>query len=373
MNLRIVLISVFSVALLSCAERRWDGRFDGYLSEIGYPSPADSLNLVEMDESVFKQTIPLKGERILVDLVIKPSELEGFVRDGYLFLKHLEQREGEPMLHLLRLPDLEVVASFMKRGNGPGEVLDLRVIPAEDSINYCFLQDLQTDKAYVLDKNLKVHPYQQDLAPKNLKGEDIHIRSCAIHDQADRFILEQWADDGAGLFAMDYSDSTVVGLVNLSCMDDLGRVWDADWTCYVGGTAGDPKKRRLVYYYTYYHRLLFSDYDGKNARVIQFKEQEPFRSKDMWVHMNTGEDQLYYKAAIPSSRYVYLVYKNGFKEDPVPVYLEKWTWDGEPVCRYLLEDGIYPYGGCVDEKDSTLYLLDIRNDDFIYRVRLDEI
>lgn len=90
--------------------------------------------------------------------------------------------------------------------------------------------------------------------------------------------------------------------------------------------------------------------------------------------MNFGEDTFYYQTAFGSSRYVYFVYKGGaFNKPETPTYLEQWTWEGEPVRRFLLEEGLFPLGGCVDEKNQTLYLLDVNSDDFIYRVRMDGV
>jgi len=54
-----------------------------------------------------------------------------------------------------------------------------------------------------------------------------------------------------------------------------------------------------------------------------------------------------------------------------PVYIEQWTWDGEPVKRYVLEKEMYPYSGCIDEKNSAMYLFDVLQDDFVYKVQME--
>ena len=102
---------------------------------------------------VFGKAIPLKGEYIPIDPLIKPAELEAFVKDSLLFLKHLEQREGEPLLHVFKLPSLEVVAELAKRGNGPAEVMDIRLINTQDSDKYCFVHDVNKNLLYAVDKN----------------------------------------------------------------------------------------------------------------------------------------------------------------------------------------------------------------------------
>ena len=101
-----------------------------------------------MDESVFGETIPLKGEYLPIEPLIKPAELEAFIKDSLLFLKHLEQREGEPLLHVFKLPSLEVVAELAKRGNGPAEVMDIRLINTQDSDKYCFVHDVNKNLLY---------------------------------------------------------------------------------------------------------------------------------------------------------------------------------------------------------------------------------
>ena len=124
------------VCFASCTHKNDNGRFWGDLEEMGYPMQADSVNLVKMDESVFGKAISLKGEYIPIEPLIKPAELEAFIKDSLLFLKHLGQKEGEPLLQVLKLPSLEVVAELAKRGNGPEEVIDIRLIESHDESFY---------------------------------------------------------------------------------------------------------------------------------------------------------------------------------------------------------------------------------------------
>ena len=114
MYLKIFLISVLSIGLVSCG-RRGDGRFFGAMEEVGYPAPADSLNLVEVDESVFPEVVPMKGAHIEIEPVIKPMEMSAIVKGDLMFVKHLEKQEGEPSLHVFRLPGMELVASMACR------------------------------------------------------------------------------------------------------------------------------------------------------------------------------------------------------------------------------------------------------------------
>lgn len=374
MNLRLLLISVLSIGLVSCG-RRGDGRFFGAMEEVGYPAPADSLNLIEVDESVFPEVVPMKGAHIEIEPVIKPMEMSAIVKDDLMFVKHLEEREGEPSLHVFRLPGMELVASMACRGNGPGEVMDIRISASVDPDKYCFIYDVNKHFLYYVDKNLKVHSYKRDIVPKNT-GEIGLSSNEVIHRGGDRFIFGQMADNGTGLFEMDFKDMIAKGLIDLNCTETFGRSWEDNnnWCAFLGRLCSNPSLRRLVYVYNNYHRVVFSDYDGKDIKVIQFKEQDHFRSKGYWEHMNFGEDTFYYQTAFGSSRYVYFVYKGEVFDKPeMPTYLEQWTWGGEPVRRFLLEDGVYPLGGCVDDKNQTLYLLDVNNDDFIYRVQMDGV
>ena len=97
-----------------------------------YPAPADSINLVKMNESVFGKPIPLKGEYVTIDPIIMPAEMEAFIKDGFFFLKHLEKSNGEPSLHVMKLPSMNVITELAKRGDGPAEVLDTRLIQTTD-------------------------------------------------------------------------------------------------------------------------------------------------------------------------------------------------------------------------------------------------
>ena len=368
-NVKLLASVLLLGCLASCGERNNNGRFNGALEEIGYPMQADSVNLVKMDESVFGEAILLKGEYIPIEPLIKPAELEAFVKDSLLFLKHLEQREGEPLLHVFKLPSLEVVAELAKRGNGPAEVMDIRLINTQDSDKYCFVHDVNKNLLYAVDKNFKFHPSYRNIAPKNTSGISVGS-SGTIHLSKEKFLFPQRADDGMGIFQMDFSDMMAKGIINLTCSDNLDRVWPTDWTCFTGKLYANLEKKRLVYVYNYYHRVLFSDFDGKNVKVIQFKEQDSFRSSGMWEHMNKHEDTYYYRSAFGSSDYAYLEFQDSSIEGG-PVYIEQWTWDGEPVKRYVLEKEMYPYSGCIDEKNSVMYLFDVLQDDFIYKVQME--
>ena len=336
-----------------------------------YPAPADSINLVKMNESVFGKPIPLKGEYVTIDPIIMPAEMEAFIKDGFFFLKHLEKSNGEPSLHVMKLPSMNVITELAKRGDGPAEVLDTRLIQTTDSDKYCFIHDVSKDLLYYIDKEFKFHPFHRNIVPQNVPGSKIGSEG-AIHLGNEKFLFTQWADVGTGIIQMDFSDMMAHGVINLVCSDDLDRKWPADWSCFLGKACSTLKGRRLAYAYNYYHRILFSDFDGKNIKVVQFKEQDSFNSNDMWDHMNTGKDVFYYQTAFGSSNYAYFVYKGSSFADKreLPVYLEQWTWDGKPVKRFELEKGMYPLGGCVDEKASTLYLLDVTKDDFIYKVQM---
>ena len=281
----------------------------------------------------------------------------------------MEQREGEPLLQVVKLPSLEVVAELAKRGNGPAEVMDIRLINTQDSDKYCFVHDVNKNLLYAVDKNFKFHPSYRNIAPKNTSGISVGS-SGTIHLSKEKFLFPQRADDGMGIFQMDFSDMMAKGIINLTCSDNLDRVWPTDWTCFTGKLYANLEKKRLVYVYNYYHRVLFSDFDGKNVKVIQFKEQDSFRSSGMWEHMNKHEDTYYYRSAFGSSDYAYLEFQDSSIEGG-PVYIEQWTWDGEPVKRYVLEKEMYPYSGCIDEKNSVMYLFDVLQDDFIYKVQME--
>ncbi len=369
-NINLYILFIL-VCFASCTHKNDNGRFWGSLEEMGYPLQADSVNLVEMDESVFGEAIPLKGEYIPIEPLIKPAELEAFIKDSLLFLKHLEQREGEPSLHVLKLPSLEVVAELAKRGDGPAEVMDIRLINTRDNDKYCLVLDVNKNLLYTVDKDFKFHPYHRNISPKNMREVAIGS-SGSIYLGEDKFLFPQMADDGMGIFQMDFSDMMAKGIINLNCSDDLDRVWPTDWTCFTGKLYANLEKKRLVYVYNYYHRVLFSDLDGKNVKVIQFKEQDSFRSPGMWEHMNKHEDTYYYRSAFGSSDYAYLEFQDSSIEGG-PVYVEQWTWDGEPVKRYVLEKEMYPYSGCVDEKNSAMYLFDVLQDDFIYKVQMEGV
>ena len=366
-NLFILILVCFA----SCTHKNDNGRFWGDLEEMGYPMQADSVNLVKMDESVFGEAISLKGEYIPIEPLIKPAELEAFIKDSLLFLKHLGQKEGEPLLHVLKLPSLGVVAELAKRGTGPEEVIDIRLIESHDESFYCFVHDVNKNLLYKVDKKLNFSPFYKDkIIPENAGGIKIGSEGI-VHLGDSNFLFPQMADDGMGIFEMNLSDKIAKGRIKLNCSDNIGAVWAPYWSCYLGNLCSNQTNRCLAYAYTFYHRILFADFKGDNIKVVQFEEQAPFQSKDSWHQMNTGQDVCYYIGAFGSSNYTYFLYRGcNYEKEPNCVYLEQWTWDGKPVKRFELEKGMYPLGGCVDEKTSTLYLLDVTKDDFIYKVQM---
>lgn len=358
-------------AMMSCRNRNADSHFFGALEEVGYPVLLDS-NVVLMDESVFKEAEILKGEYVEIEPIIKPEELTAIIKGDYLLIKHLEQAVDAPLLHILKLPAMELVAELAKKGNGPDEFLDIRLIETTDEDKYCFIYDLPTGKICYIDKKFKLHLYQKKNTLENMS--EISLGENMIHVNDQKFLIEQRADDGAGLFFLDFNSMIVKGVINLNCSSNLNRNWADDWTCFLGNLCFNSRKKRFAYTYDFYHRVIFADIDGNNQKIIQFEEQDPFKSNDMWEHMNTGKDTYYYICSFISSNFAYFVYRgSNFDDEPNPtLYLEQWTWDGEPVKRYELEKGLYPLGGCVDEVNSTIYLLDKTKDDFLYRVKMEK-
>ncbi|MDY3068384.1 MAG: hypothetical protein SOR57_01720 [Parabacteroides sp.] len=82
---KISLYLILLICFTSCGFTNNNERFWGALEEVGYPKQADSVNLVEMNESVFGKPILLKGEYMPIELIIKPFEMQVFIKDNLFF------------------------------------------------------------------------------------------------------------------------------------------------------------------------------------------------------------------------------------------------------------------------------------------------
>lgn len=362
------LLFLSVLLIISCEGKKKSDSYWGSTSQLEYPLVNDS-NIVITDQSIFGETELLKGEQQILDLIIKTSELDIIRKDNYLLIKHLGKNQGEPLLHILEAQSLNVIAGLANRGDGPDQFTDIRLIETNEPNKLCYIMDMNKDAITYVDKKFKIHPYHTCIIPKNMKA--VHYSEGSKYIGNKTFLFNLWADDGYSLFSLNFNDSIAKGVMDLA-FDKKSQTYAS---AYLGESCSNLKKKRLAYAYGYYHRVVFSDLNGEDQTIIQFEEQEPFRSTSEWEHMNTGKDIGYYVGCFGSSDYVYFIYRGHdwadetFNQSPV-LFLEQWTWKGEPVKRYQLEKGMNVNAGCVDEENQMLYLLDKSKDDFLFKFQL---
>ena len=133
------------------------------------------------------------------------------------------------------------------------------------------------------------------------------------------------------------------------------------WGAYLGSLAIDIAKNRIVFTYDYFRVIKFMDLEGKKIRTIKFIDEKGY--DDNTEHMTNGLDRnvKHYICNYVGEKYVYMWYSgmtaiDKFYEGQKGIYvtyIEKYDWNGNPICKYKLDQRGYLY---FDDINHKLYL-----------------
>lgn len=350
----IILLSAF---LAGCSQGKSNHSPETRLIQLGgveYPEFSEN-NVIQLKKSDFPKGEILSIQKTPLDLMIELRETDVFVKGNYLIVKHLEMREGAYLLHVVSLPDYKVVAKLAPFGEGPDEFNDIRVILTEEADKLCYVWNLHNNQIFTLTSNLRLEEYGR--LPETIESRYLAGAPLCVGENQMQVTFS--SGEGMGIGTVNLKDSTTRGTIPFQFTKGAWGFF------YIGVLGHSFSKKREAFAFTYHDRIAFFDFDGGNAKMCRFGNKT--------LRTTTSpENPIYYYSCFASDKYVYAIYRESENDADQrnPLYLEQFNWDGNPVARYLLPEDRGLYSGCATDDDSTIYLVDYYEDEFLYKVVL---
>ncbi|MBU4268612.1 MAG: TolB-like 6-bladed beta-propeller domain-containing protein [Acidobacteria bacterium] len=307
-----------------------------------------------LEEEAFGKIVELTGKCKSVKEIFRVTESEMLVKDDLLILKN---RIDPNMFMLYKLPELKLIRSFGKMGQGPGEFTYPSLVSSEERDRLFYIFEGTKGRIYYLDHENKIGELPFKL-PDFLSGE---TQAHFLNDH--ELVYAAGIPKGKAIFYANYSGGQVAHkqVYELSFSKK-----HRNWGAYLGCFAASKKRNRLVYVYKYFKRLVFLNLAANMVRIVEFAGAGP-KAGDV-VSMMSPEHVTHYWTLSAGEKYLYLSYSGRtplqvmkeIKNSNGYIFIEQFDWNGNPIRKFRLDHwGRF----CVDEKNSKLYLLSITEDD----------
>jgi hypothetical protein len=360
-TLTVVLSVIF---LIGCSNKNkdtsiTDSHFQNVINE--------SLPLVEgaftLENDVFGQTIDLKGTSHPIANFFEVKELEMLATDSLLIVKN---KNGDNIFMLYSLPDFHFLQSFGRIGKGPNEFQFPNLIKSNSSKAICYIQEWRKSKLLVLEHSLKLRQL-----PVRMPLSNMDRQICSINDS--NYFVVAIEEGKKSISELKFLQDTLISnfCYNLSFSKNLNN-----WTSYIGDFALNYDKKRLIYAYKYFKRILFIDIVNKKGRVIQFDDQNV--ETDLIKNPLGPGNITYYWGISSNKNYVYFLYSGRtpievtkeLKSGPGYIYVEQFDWNGNPIRKYRLDHWGY---FCVSNDEKTIYLASVADEQPFYSYIIPEL
>lgn len=305
-------------------------------------------------EKDFGKIIELKGTSKSVRQIFRVEETEMLIKDDLLILKN---RINNDMFMFYKLPELKLIRSFGKMGQGPGEFTYPSLVSTEERNRLFYMIEDSRGRINYLDHENKICELPFKL-PDFLSGE---TQAHFLNDH--ELVYAASIPKGKAIFYANYSGGQVVGkqVYDLSFSSK-----HRNWGAYLGCFAASRKKDRLVYVYKYFKRLVFLNLAANTIRTVEFAGAGPAPGDA--VSMMRPEHVTHYWKLCAGEKYIYLSYSGRTplqvmqenKNSNGYIFIEQFDWNGNPIRKFKLDHWGY---FCVDEKNNKLYMLSMIEDD----------
>lgn len=317
------------------------------------PKPIET-GTFHLEEKAFGEIIELKGKCKPVKEIFRVEESEMLVKDDLLILKN---RIDTDMFMLFKLPELKLIRSFGKMGQGPGEFTYPSLVSTEEKGRLFYMHEGTTRGIYYLDQENKISEIP-------FKLPDFPLGDTPIHFFDDHeLVYAAGVPKGKAIFYANHSGTQVA---HKQVYDLSFSKKHRNWWAYMGCFAASKKKDRLVYVYKYFKRLVFLNLSASKVRIVEFAGAGPKQGN--LVSMMSPEHVTHYWTLSTGEKYLYLSYSGRtplqvakeIKNSNGYIFIEQFDWNGNPIRKFRLD-----YWGrfCVDEKNNKLYMLSITEDD----------
>lgn len=341
---------------------------DTSLTEVHYQNVVDGfLPLVEgvftLENDVFGPTIDLKGTSHSIANFFEVKELEMLATDSLLIVKN---KNGDNIFMIYSLPDFHFLQSFGRIGKGPNEFQFPHLIKSNNPKAICYIEEWRKSKLLVLEHSLKLKQL-----PFYMPYLNIDRQICSLND-SNYFVVSTEAGQKSISELRFLQDTMMCNFYyNLSFSKSLNN-----WTSYLGDFALNHDKKRMVYAYKYFKRIVFVDIESKKSRVIQFDDQNA--ESDIINNPLGPENTTFYWGISSNKNYVYFLYSGRtpievseeLKSGPGYIYVEQFDWNGNPIKKYRLDHWGY---FCVSNDERTIYLASITEEQPFYSYTIPEL
>ena len=310
--------------------------------------PLEAGEVSYKGDEPFGEIIELKGRHITGDTAIFKAR-SYMVRDSILVM---HQGFYEP-LKAFKFPELIYMQDLGNIGNGPGELLRPILVRTADTSALCYIMDeCNYNSFFKLTKDFQL---KQIKSP--LKGERYMLSNVYYMGNGECLYLEKSPSGHRIKRSILKNDSVITREVQKLNLRNDQKFWGA----YLGSLGIDIAKNRMVYAYDYYRIIKFMDLEGKQVRTIKFIDEIGY--DDNTEHMTNGLDHnvQHYDAVYAGGKYIYIRYIgmtpiDKFYEGQKGIYvtyIEKYDWNGNPICKYKLDQSGHLY---FDDINHKLYL-----------------
>lgn len=311
---------------------------------------------IELDESCFGDIVELKGEQKITNEIFQVRETQLIVKDTFLMVANLNSGN---MFMVFSLPDFKLIKSFGKLGKGPGEFQFPKLVPAEGDECLCYIYESANNHLFSLQKDMTISELPFKLADAQTQ-RSINDKQVYSYSPSN-FVYAESVKGGKAIF--DFSvqnDSVQTDLIyNLSFSKGY-----KSWASYIGDFGANVEKKRMVYAYKYFKRLVFIDIENQKSRTLVFDSGEAKKGDALSVM--SPQNRTHYWGMSAQKDFVYVLYSG---RSPVDVqkewgkkqyyiFVEKYDWNGNPIAKYKLDNWGY---FCVDEPHQKLYLASVND------------
>jgi len=359
------LLFLAALALLSCNQNKQsdsDGQKPDAIVEKALPPLKEGE--IALTDDAFGDIIELSGEQHPVNQIFKIGETGMIAKDSLLIVKN---RNEDYLFMTFSLPDFRYLKSFGKVGGGPGEMQICQLVNSANKNYVCYIYEQDQNKLYSVDNDFSVNESAIRLSGNNNLFGDKQL----VNTSDTSFLYAESTKKGKAIFHLSIypNDSTAVRQIqDISFSDD-----HTNWASYIGDFGVNANKKRLVYAYKYFKRLLFMDTETGKIRTLIFNKKEAETGEA--TEMLKPDNITHYWGISAQEKYVYLLYSgrtpidvaNEWKKHLTYIYVEQFDWNGNPIRKFKLDRWGY---FCVNEKETQLILASTTDDDpfFIYKL-----
>jgi len=302
---------------------------------------------VNLTDDVFGNIIELTGVSKVSDYILGISGLQMIANDSMLITKSY----GAKLFTLFSLPDFKFIKTFGDKGRGPGEFSFPSLVKTENSNSICYIYSSNTNELFPLIKNNEIAK-----TPIKIKSTS-EYNARQIHGLSPNHLLYvENIKRGKAVFdfKVDGDSTHTKQIYNLAFSKN-----HRNWAAYIGDFGANGSKKRFVYAYKYFKRLVFHDLENNTTKVVNFNTAPALAGdvKDMLAPTNVT----HYWGMSAQKNYVYVLYSGrtpiqiGKENNKTSgyIYVEQFDWNGNPIRKFKLDHWGY---FCVNDAENTIIL-----------------